>query len=65
MDVLITVAPKDFNKLKYNYESIIQNVDRIDEFVYISPIPIPAKYLPRKMCLHGQILKSVILISIA
>lgn len=48
MDVLITVAPKDFNKLKYNYESIIQNVDRIDEFVYISPIPIPAKYLPRK-----------------
>lgn len=46
MDVLITTAPKDFNKLKFAYDSIMQNVEGIGDVVCISPIRIPEKYLP-------------------
>lgn len=46
MDVLIVTAPKDYNKLKFAYDSIMQNVDGVDEVVCISPVEIPDKYLP-------------------
>ncbi len=48
MDILITTAPKDFNKLKFNYESIIQNITGVDEVIYVSPTIIPSEYLPNK-----------------
>lgn len=48
MDILITTAPKDFNKLKFNYESIVRNIEGIDEVIYVSPVVIPSEYLPNK-----------------
>lgn len=48
MDVLITTAPKDFNKLKVNYESIMKNIEGIDEVIYVAPVNIPPEYLPNK-----------------
>ncbi len=40
-DVLITVAEKDFNKLKYCIESIKRNVCGFDKIHVVSPTPAP------------------------
>lgn len=49
-DILITVAPKDFNKLRFIGESIQNNIidyneDSFRDIFYVSPIAIPDEYL--------------------
>lgn len=46
MDVLIVTAPKDFNKLQFVYDSIMRNIEGIDEVICVSPEIIPTAYLP-------------------
>ena len=41
-DVLITVAEKDFNKLRFVYDSIINNLDGANQVYVISDVKIPA-----------------------
>jgi hypothetical protein len=45
MDILITVAPKDFNKLPFVCESIIkQHMEIPLKFFFVSPCEIPEQY---------------------
>lgn len=41
-DVLITTAPKDYNKLPFVCESVMQNIKGFSDFYIVSPTPIPA-----------------------
>ena len=41
-DVLITVAEKDFNKLKYCIHSILANLVGVEQIYIVSNVEIPA-----------------------
>lgn len=40
-DVLITIAQKDFNKLRFVYDSIVNNLDDVSQVYVISDVKIP------------------------
>jgi hypothetical protein len=44
-DVLILVAPKDFNKLPFVCESIVKNINGVHKFYFVSPCAIPDEKL--------------------
>jgi len=44
-DILITVAPKDFNKLPFVVDSIYENVIECGEIYVVSPVAIPDEYM--------------------
>ena len=43
-DILITVAPKDYNKLPFVMKSVVRHIKGYNDLFVISPSPVPEEY---------------------